>query len=422
MSVGEGNLLDHDIQLGWTLYDAQPTNPQIATIARRALAAEPSLTSMQILLAKHHWACGDPDEGRRLLLQVVGLRDGRFLHAVRELVQLEQHQDNYEQARHWAEIANGEAPDVWHSLMELGGATAMTGQFDAGWQLIDDALAMCAADDSDNLASALSYRALLLLRSFAPPQRLVPATEEALRADPATKVLTTALIWGYLCQARFADAQERAVQALRLDPLDEGAASALTMMRNLRQMVEEDGQTLEDLHRAGIFDRLWVEMREQILGHDLTSALGTLEAVLPASLRAVLLPPLAPEVARTGAMKLEIATWHGGQRPGAGTAWGLPGDFRLIASEEISAFTEAIDADPAGHPQWQVSGPDDYCELIMTDDAGAHLIEMVTGPVVIRRAGKPDEAVAPSLADWFWSRVVAFGGHDPRPPFLGHDD
>lgn len=49
----------------------------------------------------------------------------------------------------------------------------------------------------------------------------------------------------------------------------------------------------------------------------------------------------------------------------------------------------------------------------MTDHAGGYLIATLEN-VVIRRAGADHEPVAPSRSAWFWDRVAAFGGCDPR--------
>lgn len=57
---------------------------------------------------------------------------------------------------------------------------------------------------------------------------------------------------------------------------------------------------------------------------------------------------------------------------------------------------------------------EDYYSQVMTDDLGAYLIIRVDD-IAIRRAGAEDVVIGPSLSDWFWDRVAAFGGTDPRP-------
>ncbi|MEV0644036.1 hypothetical protein AB0I28_02110 [Phytomonospora sp. NPDC050363] len=413
--MSEVDYVERDVRLGWALYEAQPTNPEIARIALRVLAEHPSLSGMRILLAKHRYRCGEVAEAREILQAVVGLRDERSLGAARELVSLEQHQEDHTEALRWSRYVLREEQDRWHDWMDLGGLTALTGEFEEGWKLLDDAVAMCARTDADSLPLALVRRALFLLRSLAPPERFGPAAEEAVRADPSSEFIAIPLIWAYLHQGRFTDAEELALRLLRLDPTDESLAVPLTMIRNLRATLAEEGQTLDDLHRAGVFERLWSELRDERLGVDLASALSALDGVMPAELRAVLRPPADEETAQEGNLNAEIAMWHAGQAPGAGRAWGLPGDFRLMSSEEVAAMDAAIEADPASYPQWRNEEVSDNYSQVMTDDAGGYLIELMTGRVVIRRSGAEDEPVAESLAAWFWDRVAAFGGHNPRP-------
>ncbi|MFV0253339.1 MAG: tetratricopeptide repeat protein [Beutenbergiaceae bacterium] len=415
MTSSDGHdLLQRDIQLGWTLYDAQPANPQIAEIARRVLTADPTVTSMQILLAKHLVHCGEPDQARDLLLAVVGLRDDEYLNAARELISLEHEQHNHTQARRWAQTVLREDPGAWEGLLELGGMSALSGDVEAGARLMDDAVSLCADHAAQYLPQALAYRAMLLFQAVVPPERFLAAAEAAMAADPSTEFVTTPLIWGYLQQGRFAEAEQLARRVLRLDPLNQAAAQALEMMRTLQDDVAQLGKTLTDLHHAGLFDRIWNEMRDRLLGVGLDAALAALEEVMPAPLRNVLAPPVTWEAAEHSQMKDQIAIWHSGQAAGAGAVWGLPGEFRLMSSDQIGALQHVIETEPDSYSQWRRTELTDDYDVIMTDDEGGYLLELLTGSVVIRRAGEPDQAVAPSLADWIWSRVVAFGGEDPR--------
>ncbi|GIG68742.1 tetratricopeptide repeat protein [Phytomonospora endophytica] len=407
--------LERDVRLGWTLYSAQPDNPEVGRIALRVLAEHPWVSGMRILLAKHRYACGEVAEARELLLGVVGLHDEQSLGAARELVILEHHQDDNAEALRWAAFVLRERQDRWRDWMDLGGMTALTGSFEEGWGLLDKAVEMCARTEADALPMALVRRALFLLQSLAPPERFIPAAEEAVRAAPADEAIGSPLIWGYLHQGRFGDAEELALRLLRLNPTDASASVPLTMIRNIRATLEKDGQTLGDLHRTGLFERLWKELRDQRLGLDLASALNALDAVMPAELRATLLPPLDEEAADAGDLTSEIAAWHAGQTPGAGRVWGLPGDFRLMSPAEFAAMDAAIEADPASYPQWRTEDLGEYYNQVMTDDAGGYLVELMTGQVIIRRSGADDEPVAESLSAWFWGRVAAFGGRDPRP-------
>ncbi|HEY1176754.1 MAG TPA: hypothetical protein VGF17_11395, partial [Phytomonospora sp.] len=324
--------VEHDVQVGWALYSVRPEDPRIAEIAQRVLAGHPWMNGMRILLAKHRYACGDVTVARELLRAVVGDDDERSLGAARELVSLEHHQGDHAEALRWAEFVVRAAQDRWRDRMDLGGMTALTGNFEEGWRLLDDAVAMCARTDARSLPVALVRRALFLLESFAPPERFAAAAEEAVHADPSDEFVSGPLIWAYLHQGRFADAEELALRVLRVNPLEASASTPLTMMRNLRKTLGEDGQTLDDLHRTGVFARLWADMRDQRLGLDLAAALDALGAVMPAELRKTLRPPVDAEAADEGSLTTEIAMWHAGQDPGAGAVWGLPGDFRLMTS------------------------------------------------------------------------------------------
>jgi hypothetical protein len=74
---------------------------------------------------------------------------------------------------------------------------------------------------------------------------------------------------------------------------------------------------------------------------------------------------------------------------------------------------EAIEADPEAWTQWDADG--EYYTQLFTDDAGGYFIEGTAGRLYRRRPGQDDVEIAPSLTDWLWDRVVAFGGGDPRP-------
>ncbi|GIG70531.1 tetratricopeptide repeat protein [Phytomonospora endophytica] len=419
MSHQEMEAVERDMLLGWELYRASPTHPQIERIAQRLQATNPRRSDIRILLAKHRWACGRVAEAREILQAVVALRDERSLDAARELLSLEHHDGDIAEALRWAEYVLREEQDRWFDWMELGGMTALNGAFEEGWRILDDAVAMCARTSAGSLPLALVRRALYLLSSCAPPALFVPAAEEAVSADPSDENIGGPLMWAYLHEGRFDDAEELALRMLRLDPTNKALSQPFEMMRNLQATLAEDARTLDELHGTGLFERLWTQMRDRRLGLDLTAALAALDEVMPAELRAVLKPPVDKETARAGSMSTEIAMWHAGQAPGAGAAWGLPGDFRLMSAEEIKAMDDAIEADPDAYPQWRTVQVDEYYDQLMTDDAGAYLVELMTGEVVIRQPGAADERIAESLADLFWRRVAAFGGHDPRPRATG---
>ena len=87
-----------------------------------------------------------------------------------------------------------------------------------------------------------------------------------------------------------------------------------------------------------------------------------------------------------------------------------------MTSAEVAELEERIERSPEDWPQWD--SEDEYFTLILTDDAGGYLIEGPGGRLLHRCAGSPDREAAPSVADWLWDRVAAFGGEDPRP--VGH--
>lgn len=415
MSSAETDHLQRDVDVAWELFDVQPTHPEIGRLAGRVLAQQPGRNGTRMLLAMHRQECGATDEARDLLLQVVGSRDRFFVNAARELRDLEQRECRHVEARRWADTVLREDQERWDDRMELGVATAMTGDLEVGWQILDDAVAQCGHTAAEELPHALAARAIYLFQSFAPSARFIAAAEEAVRADPTSEIAGAPLIWAYVHQGRFDDAEELSRRMLRLDPTDLLAHDAVTMIREMRAAVDKEGLTLADVHASGIVDALWTRMRDQILGTDLVSALTALEGVMPVELRAALRPGLDEEAARASPGEREIAAWHDGQEPGTGALWGVEGDFRLMSSTEISAMDDAIEADAEAWVDWQQEGLEDYYSQVMTDDRGAYLFLTAQDTVVRRRRGDDDVVVAPNLAAWFWDRVTAFGGRDPRP-------
>lgn len=406
--------IERDRDLAWELFEAQPAHPEVGRLASRVLADQPGRNGMRMLLAMHREACGEIDDARDLFHQVVGMRDQYFLDAARSLRDLERGEGRYVEARRWSEVVLQEDQQSWRDLIELGVATAMLGEMEAGWQLLDDGVVLCATTDPDRLPGALALRAANLLQCFAPPELFVPAAEEAMRADPSSEFIGVPLAWAYVHAGRFDDAEQLALRLLRLDPTDDLAESVVVMIRSMRAAVERAGLTLADFHASGALDGFWTDQRNGLLGADLAAALAALDEVMPAELRAALRPPLDAEAARASAGETEIAAWHDGQEPGTGALWGVETAFRLMSSTEIATMDEAIEADPDAHPEWQDEDISDYYSQVMTDDAGGYLIVTATD-VVIRRPGIPDTVVASRLSDWFWDRVLAFGGRDPRP-------
>lgn len=404
--------LERERDLAWELYDVRPDHPEIARLAARILARQPDRTGIIWLLAMHLRACGRDDEARTLFLDILGRRDAIYVNTARSLRDLEQWVGNHAEAVRWAAEVVRERQDDGDDLLELGAAMALAGDLERGWQVIDDGVALTASTSPDDLGDAFMSRAHYLFLTFAPPERFIPAAEEAVRVDPSSEFVGAPLAWAYMHEGRFDDADALCRRLLRLDPTDHRMSSVLGVLRAWQAVVDRGDATFDEIRETGIVGLAWTEKRAQMLGIDLASALVELDRVLPAELRTALLPPADPEVADASPGEAAVAAWHDGQEPGAGSVWGLPGNFRVMSSTEIAAMDDAIEADPDAHPQWPQTLAGHYVQL-MTDDDGGYLIATRDGAVV-RRTGVRDEVVAPTLADWFWDRVAAFGGEDAR--------
>ncbi|GAA4816544.1 tetratricopeptide repeat protein [Nocardioides caeni] len=406
--------VQRDSDLAYELYDVRPEHPEIGHLARRALAAEPWRSGLRVLLANHLEALGELDESREILLAVVGQRDHAFVDAARDLRDLEHRVGRYEEALRWAETVLGEDSEGWSDWGMFGAIKGQLGEPTLTWQILDEAVERCATTAPDELTDALAFRATGLIATFAPSERFIAAAEEAVRADPANGYVALCLVWAYIHQGRFDDAEELALRMLREDPTDEGPAIPVRMLRTVRGIMEREGMDMAELHRHGILERMWTDQRDRLLGVDVVSALTALEPLLPPAVLATLHPPIPEDGDDTGACE-ELVSWHDGQDPGAGDAWRLPGDFRLMSAAEIRAMDAAVEADPASYPQWAEDSLDSYYQQLMTDDAGGYLIVTITGELAIRRAGAEDEVVSASIADFFWEQVAARGGRNPRP-------
>ncbi|KRF20628.1 hypothetical protein ASG90_18850 [Nocardioides sp. Soil797] len=412
--------IEHNLDLGWELLSAQPTHPKVGELAAQVIAAQPERSSASLLLGLHLEASGRLEEAKRVFLQVAGRRDNHFVTAAQCLRHVSFGLRDHAEALRWADVAIKEEPESWGNVMELGSAMAENGDLDHAWQRLDDAVAMCARTSPDDLPVALAQRAGYLLSNFAPLERFMPAAEEAIRADAASPWVALMLGWSYLVQYRFDEAEELTLRILRIDPTEELFQTLLETTRTVRGVVDdaaEEGITIDDIRRSGVLETTWRLLRERELGIDLDSALVALEEVLPAEVRATLSPPASPEqTEEAGALAGEsLALWHDGQRPGVGDTWGLGGPFRLMTAAEMIALEDAIDADASAYPGWPEN---DVREAVMTDDAGDYLVVVSFGAVVKRRAGQPDEPLAPSMGDWVWAQVARFGGADQRPASL----
>lgn len=321
---------------------------------------------------------------------------------------------DYPEARRWAEEVLRHPEEDWLDLIELGTATALAGEQEAGWQLVDEAVEQCERADARMLPSVLVHRAISLLMSCAPTDRFVAAVEEAHRASPGDENLTVPLLWSYAYQGRFDEAED--LGRLRSWSDDGGmVASMLDVVATFRRAAEQTGTTLDDLHRRGFFTPLWDEFRAQQLGFGLSDALAALDETMPAALKATLRRPAGRRTLDETGGERKVLAWHDGQDAGAGAAWGLDGDFRLMTSAEIRTMDAAVEASPQKFRQWDAQHLHEVYTQVMTDDRGGYLICLGGGRVVIRREGVDDVAVAPSLTDFLWDRVAAWGGHDRRP-------
>jgi tetratricopeptide (TPR) repeat protein len=413
--------VERTLDLAWELLGAQPTHPRIAELALRVLAVQPERDSATMALGNHRQACGEIDEARRLFLQVAGRRDRWFTMAARALRLLESAENNHDEALRWARIVLSEDHEDWDDWMRLGHVQARSGEHEAGWRQLDEAVALCARTAPDDLPEALRKRAEYLLETLAPPERFVPAAEEAIRASAADSWVAVLLGFAYLAQYRFDDAEQLGLRLLRENPTNDVAQNLVGLARSMLRIVEKasgDDITLEDIKDAGVIEMVWRQIRDKKLGIDLASALAALDDVMPADLRATLRPgaaaaDLAEGDDEVGSMVArDLVTWHDGQEPGSGAVWGLAEPFRLMSAAEMLAMSAEIEADQAAHPDWPEN---EIWEQVMTDDAGAYLVAIAFGALVRRRPGQPDEPVAASMADWIWDRVADFGGPDPRP-------
>ncbi|MGO3190410.1 MAG: tetratricopeptide repeat protein [Microbacterium sp.] len=410
---------DRDRTLAWDLYDAQPTNPKIEELAYRVLADEPWRTGMVILLADHFSARRRVAEARQKYEEVMGRRDQFFANAAAGLRDLELGQRNHARALELAITAVEEDTELWFNHMQLGNAMAACGDFEAGWDLMDDAVAMCGRTMPDMLGTALAAQITRLAEGFAPPERQIPIARAAIEADPANVWAAEMLGWSYLLQYRFDDAEDLARRLLREDPQNELMHTLLSLANKFRRIIEENDVPPEKMRAAGFVESAWRHQLDMERGLDLESALDALEAVLPDAVRATLRGPADPdETANLTRPLRTLVRWHDGQEPGTGAVWGLEESFRLMTAAELDELDAAIDADTDAFPEWP---EDEMWDQVLTDDDGAYLAIVAFGRLVRRSRDRDDVVIADSLADWVWDRVAAFGGHDPRPkrPALG---
>ncbi|MFT4220005.1 MAG: hypothetical protein QM611_05770 [Microbacterium sp.] len=405
---------ERDRDLAWELSDFRLDHPRIAQLAQSVLAREPTFTDMIILLAMHREACGEVDEARRLLRELMGRRDRQYVNAAKKLRDLEFSEGNYPESLRLADIVLRETPEVdWLDLMDHASALAFVAGPEEGWRELDDAVELCARTDPEQHPGALGQRALRLLASGAPADRFLVAAEEAIAADPSEPIIATALAYAYLYDYRPREAEELLRRVLREDPTNEVAQSGLVVARGFLDPIERGDATMGLLRHIGMGEIAWRILRDRFFGVGLAEALAALEEVLPEELARSLRPPLGREAARASDGEAKLLAWHDGQEPGSGGLWGDGTAFRLMSAAEIAEMNDAIERQPEAWPQWDAEA--EYFTQILTDDAGAYLFEGTAGRLYRRRVGEDDREVAPSFTDWMWDRVVAFGGADPRP-------
>ncbi|MCW4458642.1 tetratricopeptide repeat protein [Microbacterium sp. MPKO10] len=417
----ETTYIDRDRELAWDLFEAQPTNPKIEELAYRVLADQPWRTGMVILLADHYSALRRVDDAREKYEEVMGRRDQYFANAAAALRDLELSARNQARALELAILAVEEDPELWFNHMQLGHAMAVCGDFEAGWGLMDDAVAMCGRTMPDMLGTALAAQITRLAEGFAPPERQIPIAQAAMEADPANVWAAEMLGWSYLLQYRFDDAEDLARRLLREDPQNELMQTLLGLTRKFRTIVHENELPPEKVRAAGLIESAWRQQNDLERGLDLESALVALDRVTPDAVRETLREPADPdETANLTRPLRTITRWHDGQAPGTGAVWGLDEPFRFMTAGELNELDAAIDADLAAFPEWP---EDEMWDQVMTDDRGAYLAIVAYGRLVRRSRGEEDVVIADSLADWVWDRVAAFGGRDPRPKrpaFVSH--
>lgn len=133
------------------------------------LAREPSFTGMIILTALHRIELGEYAAAHTMLQGLAGQRDRQYVNVLRKLRDLEYTVGDYAESLCLAELVLREEPGAkWEDLMEQGIVLAMNGDLDAGWRVLDDAVALAAKIDTDSYRDALAWRAMPSPMAFAP--------------------------------------------------------------------------------------------------------------------------------------------------------------------------------------------------------------------------------------------------------------
>ena len=410
----EREAVERDADLAWELYGANPGHRKIPKLAQSVLAREPGFTGMVILTALHLQALEQFDEARGLLQDLIGQHDRQYLNALRILRDLEYADRRFAEAKRLGELVLREDPDAeWIDEMILGTAMVYAGDREGGWRRIDEAVERCGRVDAERYASALTQRATRFLSTGAPADRFLPAAEEAIAANPSELTLSTVLAFAYFTDYRAEEAETLLRRVLRENPTDTIAQSGMTMVRGILDPIERGDATMDDFRAGGAGEMYWRMIQDQLFDIGLADALEALERVLPRALVRVLRGGLRRKAAGESQGERTLLSWRDGQDPGTGGAWGLDEPFRLLSSAEVDGLEREIERDREAWAQWDPEG--EYYTLIATDDAGAYWFEGYAGRLYRRAPGEADLEVAPSMADWVWDRVVAFGGEERRP-------
>lgn len=415
LSDEERRSIEHDRDLAWELSEFQPDHPQIPVLARSVLAREPSFTGQIILLAKYHEARGEVDTARELLQDLLGRRDRQYVNALRELCELEQSARNWAESARLAELVLREDPEPgWRDYLLLAYAQVFTVAPEVGWDGVDAAVAHSARHDPDDYDFALGQRATVFLATGAPPERFLPAAEAALAADPTQILLSLTLGYAYIYDYRWAEAETLFRGVLREDPTEELAVTALTLVQAFQAPVEQGLATMDQLRAIGIGEMAWGTLRSEMFDTTLRDALSALNDLLPVEVTATLRPPLDADVVAESGGEPTLLSWHDGQVPNDIAFESPHGRFRIMSNAEILEMNADIEANPDTWA-WFQDREEEYFDQIFTDDRGGYVLEGFARRLILRTPHRPDEVIAPSLAEWFWDRVVDFGGADPRP-------
>lgn len=412
----ESRAIERDRALAFELFEVQPENPQVANLAASVLARDPDQTDMLVLLADYRRNLEEYDEARTLLHQAIGRQDEELDDALRSLRSVEYRTGNNAEAKRVAEmLVEGRAEPRWTDVAMLAVTVTFAESPQRGWAAFDEAIELAARTDPESYADALVFRATFLHESGAPVDVFLPAAELAIAADPTQDLLAVLLATAYLYELRPREADVLLKRVLRGNPTDEFALGTLRTTRTMIDPVERGEVTEAEMHEVGVGEFVWRYTRELMYDVGVKRALEALEAVMPADLAASLRPGVSAAEAREGGGDTDVLQWRDGQHEGAGDVWGIGESWRLLTNADIAQMDAEIETHPERWPLLNEDAPTYITQLFI--DGDGNYILTARGGRLVRRTAAGDEELAPSLAEWFWERVRAFGGHDRRPDF-----